>query len=141
MGEFLSGGGSISLAKIIDLCGEYVYSDLLRYYRIDLMRLFDEDDPLQPVVVLSLVKGLPPDSATMAHIRELPEAYGWNIQTYLLAALVDAVRDNTQANQQLHSKKKLKPFKRLEVPDVNRSKRKPANSFVAMAQAAFARGG
>lgn len=79
-----------------------------------------------------LIECLPAESVTNARSRELPEAAGWSVDSYLLASLIDAVRENTFTNIQVRTKKKLTPPDRVQVPGV--VKEKKPNSFVAKAQ-------
>jgi len=101
--------------------GETIYPDLLRFFGVDIHDLFREEKHLTPKQVLLLIRSLPPESATSASIRKLPEAAGWGMDTYLLASLIDAVRENSHINAQAHSKKKLKRPERIKVPGMVKS--------------------
>lgn len=109
-----------------------MYADLLRYYGVDLEGLFASPPNVSPRKVLVLIEGLPADSATVSRTRDTPEATGWTVDSYLLASLIDAVRENTFTNIQVRTKKKLTPPERVRVPGAVVEK-KP-NSFVARAQ-------
>lgn len=52
----------------------------------------------------------------------------------MLASLIDAVRENTYANMQVRTRKKLKQPTPVKVPG---AKKKQANSFLRMAQAVY----
>jgi hypothetical protein len=59
---------------------------------------------------------LPPDSATARAVRgSTPEEDAWSLDRHLLAAAVDAVRENTFAMLKLHGDPKK--TKRLEPPE------------------------
>lgn len=94
-----------------------------------------EEPTLTPAEVLALVENLPPESATVAGLRGVDESIGWTNSTYLLASILDAVREGTFANMQVRTKKKLKQPERIPVPGVEPSKK--VNQFVAMAQAQY----
>jgi hypothetical protein len=64
-------------------------SDLRRYYRINLLDVFDGESGLTAHVVLWLVEHLPEDSATMAAVRGGPQFRAWTSQMYMLAAQVN----------------------------------------------------
>ncbi|MFD8142612.1 hypothetical protein [Streptomyces sp. NPDC059708] len=62
----------------------------MRYYNVDVLRVFDGG--LSPKLVLSLVGNLPIDSATIAALRGGPEYVGWDLNAYLLADVVDLLQ-------------------------------------------------
>ncbi|UBI10053.1 hypothetical protein LA324_05440 [Corynebacterium coyleae] len=72
-------------------------------------------------------------------LRGVENSYGWTVNTYLTAALIDAVRENTYANMQVRTKKRLPKPEKLPVPGVKQKKK--VNNFVAMAQAQLAKAG
>lgn len=133
------GGGSRVLAQILDEHAGCVYADLRRYYGVDLTGLFVEPSLITPAEVLALVENLPPESATQAERRNQPDSQGWTASAYLTAMAVDAIRENTFANMQVRTKKKLKPPDKLPVP--GQKPQKKQNSFVAMAQAQYRKAG
>lgn len=116
-----------------------MYADLRRYYGVDASGLVAEPPLLSPVEVLALIENLPQESATSARMRDEPSATGWDTTAHLVAIVADAVRENTHANLQVRTKKKIKPPERLPVPGVK--KKKPKNTFVAMAQAQYRKAG
>lgn len=112
-----------------------MYADCLRFYRVDLTGLVSDPPALSPAEALALVENLPPDSMTSALVRGQQDTYGWGTSDYLLASVVDAVRENTFANMQVRTKKKLKAPDKLPVP--GREAVKKPNNFLAMARAEF----
>lgn len=131
------GGGSRGLLGVLDKAGGAVYSDLLLYYGVDMQGLFEDPPTLSPRRAMVLINGLPVSSQTSALARDTKEAIGWDINTYLLAALIDSVKENTFANVQVRTKKKLTPPQRVPVPGVEEDKKKSPNNFIKMAQRFF----
>lgn len=86
----------------------------MRSIGIDLVDLFREESDLSPTEVLWLFNQLPDDSAC----RRDPTRIGgqFNLQTTLIAEVVNAINDNTFAFIQAHSKKKISRPKRIEAP-------------------------
>lgn len=111
-----------------------MYADLLRFYGVDLQGLFYDPPEVDPKRAMALVEGLPQDSRTMARLRGAPDSAGWDTNSYLLASLIDVVRENTFVNMQVRTKKRLKPFEQVPVPGVKKKKKGPQNSFALMAQ-------
>lgn len=119
-----------------------LYGDLLRVYGVDLLDCVRDEPTLSPRRVLKLVETLPPDCMTAVRLRDQEDAFGWDNQTYLMATLIDAVRENTFVYMQSQTKKKLKPFEPVKVPGLEERKPKPQeNSFVRMAQEQLFRAG
>lgn len=112
-----------------------MYADLLRYYGVDVVGLFKDPPELSPVETLALIEGLPLGSTFGALAGEIPDSAGWDTNSYMLASLIDAVRENTYANMQVRTKKKLKQPTPVKVPGAKPKKR--SNSFLMMAQAAY----
>lgn len=102
--------------------------------------MFQSEPTTTPSLVLALIENLPTHSATSAKLRDVPESAGWDTNAYLAAALIDSVRDGTFVNMQVRTKKKLKPFERVQLPGAEGGKstqsKKPVNMFVKMAQQA-----
>lgn len=132
-------GGSRALASLIEGNESVVFSDLLREYGVHLGGVVADPPTLSPSEALALIENLPEDSRTLALLRGMEDSYGWTVDTYLTAALIDAVRENTYANMQVRTKKSLPKPEKLPVPGVERKKK--VNSFVAMAQAQLAKAG
>lgn len=99
--------------------------------------MFREGSDLTPKRFLYLVEALPVDSRTTTLVAGQSEGQGWGVTEYLLANVIDAVRENTFAYIQAKSKKKLAPPERFPVPGAKQAKKK-TNSFVRMAQAQLA---
>lgn len=117
-----------------------MYADLLRFYGVDLQGLFYDPPEVDPKRAMALVEGLPQDSRTMARLRGASDSAGWDTNSYLLASLIDVVRENTFVNMQVRTKKKLKPFEQVPIPGVKKQKKKgPKNSFALMAQQQLSR--
>lgn len=134
------GGGSLTLSRYLDEHGAAIYADLLRFYGVDVVGLVSDPPTVSPAQVLALISGLPAESKTVSLLREADEAVGWDTNSYLLASVVDAVRENTHVVAQVNSKKKkLKPPEPLKVPGVRarRPEKRAPNAFVRMAQKQF----
>ena len=133
------GGGSLTLSRYLDEHGAAIYADLLRFYGVDVVGLVSDPPTVSPAQVLALISGLPAESKTVSLLREADEAVGWATTSYLLASVVDAVRENTHVVAQVNSKKKLKPPEPLKVPGVRarRPEKRAPNAFVRMAQKQF----
>lgn len=87
-------GKFLSAAQLLDECGGEIYADFLRYYpTFDWAALFS--GALDPALFLELFAALPADSATRRYYAGGPEArqhVGWNVQTYLLAGILNALQ-------------------------------------------------
>ena len=112
-----------------------MYADFRRFYGVDLSGVVADPPTLSPSEALALVENLPPESMTSSLSRDQPDAFGWGTAEHLLASLIDAVRENTFANMQVRTKKKLKAPERLPVP--GRKVEKKPNQFLAMARRQF----
>lgn len=102
--------------------------------------MFQPEPTTTPSLVLALIENLPSHTATSAKLRDVPESAGWDTNAYLVAALIDSVRDGTFVNMQVRTKKKLKPFERVQLPGAEGGKptkeEKPVSLFIKMAQQA-----
>lgn len=136
----LGAGGSLTLADLIDRYGAIIYADLLRYYQVDISTLVSDTPEITPKQALALIENLPSESKTLAYISGAPSSYGWGTTAYLLAGVIDTVRENTHTNIQVRTKKRIKPFDRFPIPG-SEKKEKPVNMFVQMAQQQFANSG
>lgn len=134
MGWRYPAGGSLALVRIFDKAGAAVYADFQRYYGIDLGDLFRPGSGLTPKRIVYLVEGLPIESRTVAAIADNNESSGWGVTEYLIANLIDAVRENTFTNVQVRTKKKLAPPESFPVPGAKQKKKPKRNMFVQMAQ-------
>lgn len=131
-------GGSGELARLIDEHGEHIVADLKHHYGVDLKDVLVPGSGLTSRLVLTYLRGLPLGSSFMASVRGGKQFEGWDTQTYMLAHLIDAVRENTYAFICANSKRKPKAPKPVDRPTV----KTPAsgNQFAAMARLAHARG-
>lgn len=96
--------------------GEALEADFLRYWHIDIT-----DVSLRRM--RNLYERLPMDSETLSEIGEYTsEARMWNVNTYMLANIIDAVNYvawSVQATASKHPPRKPKPIKR---PDLTKTK-------------------
>ena len=92
---------------------------------------------LSPRRALSLIHGLPHGTRSIAQIQGDPELEGWDVDSFLTAALIETMRENTFATVQIQSKKKLKHPEPLKIPGGTSPKKntQPANMFTQMARA------
>lgn len=102
---------------------------------MDVVGLLKEPPEISPAQTLALIEGLPLGSTFGALAGGVPDSAGWNTNSYMLASLIDAVRENTYANMQVRTKKKLKQPTPVKVPGAKPPKK--TNSFLKMAQAVF----
>ncbi|QFP95092.1 tail assembly chaperone [Gordonia phage MinecraftSteve] len=133
-------GGSRVLAELIDKHGGAILSDLLHEYGVDLRDMFDDDTILSPRYVLNLIVNLPETSAFYASRRGGHQYRGWDIERYMLVALVNGQRMANYMFQLANRDPKKssvppapEPF---PVPDEMDKKKKPApkpGSFAAVA--------
>lgn len=127
------GGGSRVLGELVDEHGSEVVADLQRHFQVDLGKTITGEG-YSPRRVLVFVRNMPVGSKTYAALSEDQRSEGWDTQTYLTAALVDAVRENTFVTAQVQTKKKLKRPEPMDVP--GRKTKKPkakTNMFAQMA--------
>lgn len=94
-----------------------------------------------PKHILILIRQLPMESNTTAEIRGGPEFRDWDNRTYMLAAVVDAVREVSYMLAMVNRDPKKKAPERPQPvyrPDnqIN-TKKKKQNQFAAMARAAL----
>lgn len=120
----------------MDKAGAAIYADVLRDYGVDLLGLATGE--ISPRRALVLIEGLASHTRASASLRDAEEESGWRTETYLAAAIYDAVREGTYTNMQVRTKKKLTPPKPLSVPGASKKKKPTANRFVKMAQAQLA---
>jgi hypothetical protein len=112
-------------------------ADLKLYFGVQLKDVVDFPvSELSPREVLAYIRNLPPESATVAELRGGPEFLGWGNDRYMMADLIDAIRELIYVQVASKSKKKPQPPKPYERPDT-RVKTKKSNNFAAMARAAF----
>jgi hypothetical protein len=80
-----------------------------------------------------LVRQLPSESRTFAVLRGHPDAAGWSLDRYLLASLVDAMRENTYAFVLANSKKRVPEPDPVQRPESAAKQRPKNNAFAQMA--------
>ena len=115
-----------------------MYADLLRYYGVDLLGVVADPPEISPKRATALIRNLPTESRTAAILRKSENSAGWDHTAYLLASVIDAVRENTFVNMQVRTKKRIEPFDKVPVPGVEKTKKKSTNKFVQMAQQQWA---
>lgn len=126
-----SAGGSLELARLIDKCGGAILADLKRYHGVNLHDVLVPGSGLTARMVVEYIRHLPHDSATFAELQGGSEFVGWGVEQYLLASVVDSVRENTYAFVSANSQKS-KPKAPEPVPRPGRAKKKN-NLFAVMA--------
>lgn len=130
-------GGSVELVRLINQFGECILADLKHHYDVDLHDVLVDGSGLSPRLVIAYIRQLPPDSATVAAIRGGEQFRGWGVQAYLLANIIDSMKENTYAFVASNSKRKPKapdPFPRPQA-----QVKQKTNAFAAMARAQFMR--
>lgn len=135
------GGGSRQLVRLIDEHGWFILPDLLSTYGVDVRELVSDDGDLSPRRALALIYGVPQGTATWAHLQGDPDLIGWDTQTYLLAGVIDSLRENTFATVQIQSKKKLQRPEPIKVPGAHQKKKRPEQNLFARMAAAQLRAG
>lgn len=128
-----SGGGSRVLGELIEEHGSEVVADLQRYFQVDLGRTITGEG-YSPRRVLVFVRNMPVGSKTYAALSDDQRSEGWDVQGYLTASLVDAVRENTYVTAQVQTKKKLTRPEPMDVP--GRKAKKPKAKTNMFAQVA-----
>jgi hypothetical protein len=125
------------LARLIDEHGEALHFDFMTYTPFLLKELVTDDSPLTPREVIAAIRNFPPDSATAASMRGGPEFRGWDNTVYMLANVVDAIRENTYVFVAANSKRKPKPPKPVDRPTAKKKPGGPTGSrFALMARMA-----
>lgn len=89
---------------------------------------------------LALIRNLPLDSATNASIQGGDQFRGWDGQMYMLANIVDAVKENTHVFVSAHSKRRPQPPKPMPRPATKKTTNPMANRFATMARMAYLKG-
>lgn len=124
------GGGSRVLARLIDQFGEALVYDFRHYLHLDLAD-FVREGGLPPRLALAYIRQLPAESAFSAAQQGGPQFRGWGVTEYWLAALFDAIRENTYAFVSANSKRK--PSLPTPAPRPKREEKKRPNLFRVMA--------
>lgn len=71
---------------------------------------------LSPAQIIVFIRQLPLESRTVAMRRGGEDFWGWGVDRYMLAQLIDAVQMTTHAVAQSNSKKKVKAPKPVYRP-------------------------
>lgn len=117
------GGGSLTLASLIDKAGDGLVPDLKREFNHDLSETIHGRGPA-PAVVLSYVRALPEASLTKALLRDDPASEGWDHDRYLLAGIFDVIRENTLLTGHFNKAPELKQWPRPgDEPSENEGKK------------------
>jgi hypothetical protein len=124
-----SAGGSFVLGELIDKYGEALYRDLLLFHQIDLYKIArkwsrNKDAGTSPRLLLYLIMRLPEDSDFAAENAGGPDHRGWNLQSYLLAAIANNIQTNTIVIGGVPKKDRDK-FHMIEGPTHKAAKKKP----------------
>lgn len=142
MAEGDPGGGSLTLAKLIDEHGGALVADLRYFYGVDLRDAVREIPLYSPAYILELIRYLPVDSAYVAEKRGGQVFRGWDIRTYLQAATVNATREVGYITAQVNSKKKLSVPELVQTPDSEKREsenretpKRGKSAFIALAAA------
>lgn len=140
MDRVVTGGGSLVLAGLIDQAGEALFQDFQDEYNLNLIHMIRDDVP--PGEIILLIRGLKVGSRFVAVLRGSPEFADWNVTTYQMATLIDAVNHVSYAVVAANSKRKPKAPKPSFRPA--KAGQKPKNAFATqleMAKKRKARGG
>jgi hypothetical protein len=90
---------------------------------------------LTPRLALAYIRQLPTESATVAELRGGDDFVGWGQDRYLMARLIDAVKENTHVFVSANAKRKQRPPEPVERPDFKTQKQTAPNPFALMAGA------
>jgi hypothetical protein len=109
-----------------------VFSDLKRYYGVDIRDLWRDNSTLTPRFVLWLVEHLPEDAALLASMRGGRKFRPWTTETQILAAMANLLAG---ANFQRAGKKMRKPIVQMPKP----TRRRVAGRRISLANLPSAR--
>lgn len=105
-------GGSRALAELIDKHGSALAFDFQHLFGVSLVDVIADlcsgEPATDPRYWLALIGELPADSAFAASFQGGHEYRGWDMKTYLLASIFDAVQVNTVSNARVAGAKKVK---------------------------------
>lgn len=133
-----SAGGSLSLAELLDKYGEKVFFDLHHYAGgLNLVDALQYDSGYSPRQLILLIANLPVESATIAAMRGDDEFRGWGVDRYMIANLIDSVRENTYVLLAANSKRKPEKPQPTFRPEQKRKDKTQPNSFASMAAAFY----
>ena len=125
MGSVDSVGGSFRLAELIDEYGEFLVGDFEEYYHRSLTDVLIGDK--SPRYWITAINALPPGSRFVAQVRGGSDFVGWDVQTYLLANIIDGINAMDYHLRASHTKR-ARPPKPFWRPD-QEVKRKQNNPF------------
>ena len=114
-----------------------MFADFREYYGLRVTDVFKFDGSLPIGEAAILARNLPQSSRTVAAVAGGKEYLGWDMNTHLLAALVDSVQVSNYMFAKVNSKKRVKAPVPVPRPgDAERRKRENANNpFAQMVQA------
>ncbi len=114
-----------------------MFADFREYYGLRLTDVFRFDGSLLVGEAAILARQLPHTSRTMCAVQGGMEYRGWDVQTHLLAALVDSLNVSNYMFAKVNSKKRVKAPAPVPRPgDAERRKRENMNNpFAQMVQA------
>lgn len=114
-----------------------MFADFREYYGLRVTDVFKFDGSLPIGEAAILARNLPLTSRTIAAAQGGAEYMGWDMNTHLLAALVDSVQVSNYMFAKVNSKKRVKAPVPVPRPgDAERRKREAMNNpFAQMVQA------
>lgn len=114
-----------------------MFADFREFYGLRVTDVFKFDGSLPVGEAAILTRQLPLTSRTMAALQGGKEYLGWDMNTHLLAALVDSVGVSNYMFAKVNSKKRVKAPVPVPRPgDAERRKRENQNNpFAQMVQA------
>lgn len=132
MGWFVTGGGSLVLASLIDKAGEALYQDFRSEYGLNFKDFVATHSPHE---TLMLIRGLGIGSRFVSQLQGGEQFQQWDVNAYQMATLIDAVNYVTYAviaaNSQKRKPKQPKPSYRP-----SKNTRKTNNMFRTQLDAA-----
>lgn len=150
MDEGNSGGSARAVASILDIAGDFLEGDLLRYFGVDLYDVLR--GKVAPRRVLALLRTLPPEcrsSAVMrAHLETLRDNkpapprnplhryIGWDPVTQWLAIIAEQLVFYRYEHAKATGAKGLRAPKPFEVPGRNGAAQRNVTSLYALSRAA-----
>ena len=121
MDGYVSAGGSITLAAVLDKYGEEILADLLEIFGVDVRDVLTYRRGVTPSFILTLINQLPMDSRYVAAVRGGREFQGWDIDRYIAVASLNALRASNYmfqcANTKPETAKRLPPPEAFPTPE------------------------
>jgi len=121
---------------LIDKHGECLVADFHRYYNLDLADVLVPGSGLSAKKAMALIRNLPMEAATTAALRGGEQFREWDGTMYMLANVVDAIKENTHVFVSANSKRKPPAFKPMPRPETKKAKKRD-NQFAVMARQAY----